>query len=343
MLIPVRLRILLASPVLASLAFAQQPAPPRSPNDLHLDVVVSTKNGAAAGALQEKDFTVLDNKVPQPLTSFRLVDKNAPVEVIFVVDAVNATAVNVAYERDQIDKYLLANGGVLSHPTSLAVLTDKGIQAQGGGTLDGNVLAKSLAAVVTGFRFIGRSTGFYGAEERLDLSLNGLRLLVDQQAQRPGRKLIVWISPGWPLLSGPGVEMSSSQQQAIFRRIVDLSTRLRNAGVTLYQVDPLGSTEGLERRVYYQQFTKGILKPTQTDAADISLQVLATQSGGLVLNGSNDIAALMKKVTDDAASYYVITVAPSPGEHPQEYHQIEVRVDRPGLIARTRQGYYAQP
>jgi VWFA-related protein len=337
-------RLLLMVPMLYGWSLAQESAAPPMPvTDLHLDVVVTAKNGVPVAQLQQKDFTLFDNKAPQAITSFRALGKEAPVEAIFVIDAVNLGAVAMSYERDQLNKFLLANGGELARPTSLAVLTDTGIEAQGGGTRDGKILAQSLDRIETGLRSVGRSTGFYGAEERLDISLKSFRLLLDQESKRPGRKLMIWISPGWPLLSGVRVDLTSKQQAGIFAEIVDLSTRLRQANVTLYAVDPLGTNEGMERRVYYQSFTKGISKPGQTDAGDLGLQVLATQSGGLVLNSSNDITALMKQAVDDASAFYEITFAPSPGEHAREYHSIDVRVDQPGLTARTRQGYYAQP
>jgi VWFA-related protein len=337
-------RLLLMVPTLCGWSLAQQGAPPPTPaTDLPLDVVVTAKNGVPVAQLQQKDFTLFDNKAPQAITSFRALSKEAPVEAIFVVDAVNVPAITVSYERQELDKYLNANGGKLAMPTSLAVLTDKGVQAQGGGSLDGKMLAQSLDQIEAGLRSIGRSTGFYGAEERLDISQSALNLLIDQRAKRPGRKLLIWISPGWPLLSGIGVDLTTKQQEAVFARVVNLSTRLRVAGITLYVVDPLGENEGMLRRVYYRNFTKGIVKPSQTDEGDLALQVLATQSGGLVLNSSNDLAGLMKQAVDDASAFYEIRFAPSPGEHAREYHSIDVRVDQPGLTARTRQGYYAQP
>jgi hypothetical protein len=33
----------------------------------------------------------------------------------------------------------------------------------------------------------------------------------------------------------------------------------------------------------------------------------------------------------------------SPADRRDEYHSLEIKVDKPGLTARTRQGYYAQP
>lgn len=41
---------------------------------------------------------------------------------------------------------------------------------------------------------------------------------------------MLWVSPGWPLLSGRRVETDSKQQQQIFGNIVGLSTQLLQRG-----------------------------------------------------------------------------------------------------------------
>jgi VWFA-related protein len=363
MLLSARLLLLALTPLGAFMASAQAPVqgtapntpaqaaearepltpPSAAPNEMNLYAVVTPKSGLPVGGLKASDFTLLDNNVPQPITGFRAVPQDAPVEIVLIVDAVNAGVESVAYERQQLDKLFKANDGVLPHPISLAVFTDQGIQVQGGSTSDGKVLMQALDPIATGVRIIGRSTGFYGAEERLQLSLNALRTLGNREAQKPGRKLMIWVSPGWPLLSGVGVDLSSRQQQAIFAEIVGLSTALRQSGITLYSVDPRGNAAPLQSRVYYENFTKGISKPNQTDQGDLALQVLATQTGGLVLNGGNDISVLIDRCIRDAAPYYQVSFRPAAAEHANEFHKIELRVNQPGLIARTRNGYYAQP
>ena len=155
--------------------------------------------------------------------------------------------------------------------------------------------------------------------------------------------MIFWVSPGWPILSGPGIELDSKQQNRIFATVVGLSTELRQARITLYDIDPLGPAEGVGRTNYYQDFVKGVPKPGQAQAGDISLQVVATQSGGLVLTGSNDIAGLLKQCMADTEAYYEISFTGARADHRDEYHHIEVKIAKSGLTARTREGYYAQP
>jgi hypothetical protein len=59
--------------------------------------------------------------------------------------------------------------------------------------------------------------------------------------------------------------------------------------------------------------------------------------------GIRDLSSLIDRCVTDAKTYYVLTYNPPPAAHPNEYHDIVIKVDRPGLTARTRIGYYSQP
>ena len=114
---------------------------------------------------------MLDNKVPQTITSFHSVTgRDAHVEIVLVIDAVNDTVVNVGYERLQIDKFLRAEEGRLAYPMAIAIFTDKGIEGVTSFSSDGNALSDALQKNDTGLRDIGRSAAFWGAAERLQLS-----------------------------------------------------------------------------------------------------------------------------------------------------------------------------
>ncbi len=339
--------LVLATLLSATAASAQQtprPAPPAA-NQILLDVVVTAKSGPPVGDLTQQDFTLLDNKAPQTITSFKAVSgREAPIEILMVIDAVNTNARTIALERVNIDKVLRAEGGRLAYPLAIAIFTDKGTQILGGGfSADGNAIATQLDQNEIALRDLGRSAGFYGATERWQLSLKALTQLVAGLAPRPGRKAILWISPGWPLLSGPNVEIDSKQQTQIFGNIVSLSTQLRQARIALYSVDALGNGEYIGRTSYYKEFVKGVSKPSQVLAGDLGLPVLATQSGGLALNFNNDVAALLQECISDVAPYYEISFEPPPTDKRDDYHQLEIQVAKPGLTARTREGYYAQP
>lgn len=338
--------VLFVTLLCAGVASAQQNVAPTQPtgSKITLGVVVSPKSGAPVADLQQQDFTVLDNNAPQAITSFKAVTgREAPIEVVLLIDAVNASYQTVSVARPEIDKFLRAEGGRLAYPVSLVLFTDKGLQSLGSFSTDGNALSAELEQTDSGLRSITRAAGFYGATERFELSLRTLGQLIGKMATRPGRKFVLWVSPGWPLLSGPSVELDSKQQQQIFGTIVGLSTQLLQARVTLFSINPLGNSESLATVSYYKDFVKGISKPSQVQIGDLGLPVLATQSGGLVLNFNNDVASLLRECLSDSAPYYEISFDPPLGDKRDEYHHLEIKLAKPGLTARTRQGYYAQP
>ncbi len=315
-----------------------------------LDVVVTDKSGKPVSGLGQKDFTLLDNKQPQKILSFEAVAGGAaaadsPVEVILFVDEVNTDFKNVAIERNEIVKFLGRNEGALAAPVSLVFYSDSGAT----GTLssrDGKAVIADLNQKQLGLRTIGKPAGFYGGNERIQMSLSMLQKFAGFQGQTPGRKLLVWISPGWPFLaSGLDQELASDRQkQGLFNTIVALSDGLRGARIALYNIDPVGAADaGSLDTTDYKQFLKGVKTARQADRGDLALQVLASQSGGLVLNSSNDLAGEIATCVADANSYYVLSFEGLPGDGPNEYHALEIKLDKPGLKARTRSGYYAQP
>jgi VWFA-related protein len=324
---------------------AQQPVPPGANRQMTLDVVVNDKSGKPVGGLAQQDFTLLDNKQPQRILSFQESSASEPpVEVVLLLDEANTSFDHVAYERDQIERLLKRDGGTLARPMSLAFLTDSGLAIGSTTTRDGNVLVAEMNQNKNGLRTINRSQGFYGAGDRLEISLRAVQQLADYETVRPGRKLVIWISPGWPLLSGPGVELTSKDQQGFFATIIGLSASLRRARITLDSIDPLGTADsGGLRTTYYETFLKGVKKPSQVQIGNLGLQVLAHQSGGRVLNSSNDVAGEIATCVTDASAFYVITFDGLPGDGPNEYHALDMKMDKPGLTAHTRTGYYAQP
>ena len=335
-------------PQAAQPALPKNEAAPTIDHTISLDVVVNDKAGKPIPGLQQQDFTLLDDKQPVKIASFRASAEAGhtgdPIQAILLVDAVNGSTRAVAYQREQLQQFFRRDGGRLPVPTSLLILTDTSTQIQPQPTQDGNDLAAALNANAPSLRAIGRSGGFYGAAERLQLSLRALQGIIQHEANQPGRKLLIWISPGWPLLSGPNVELSKKQQEGIFREIVALSGQLRDARITLYAVDPFGLADaGSARTFYYETFLKGVTSSNKADNGDLALQVLAVQSGGRVLNSSNDVPGLIAACFADSNAYYSISFESPPADHPDEYHALALKLDKPGLTARTRTGYYAQP
>jgi VWFA-related protein len=324
---------------LATLA-AQTPAQPDS-TQMTIHVTVDTHNAEPIAGLTQDDFTLFDNKHPQTITGFRAIS-GAMTSVIIVLDTINLPYTEVSFARQQLNQFLSANGGHLPQPTTLAVLQDSGLKVHPQFTTDGNALRSELDRFSIGLRELPNSTGVYGREERLQTSLNALKGLVAQLPQE-GAKRIIWISPGWPLLGGPEIELNPSQRNPIFGSIVAIATELRRSNIIVDTVSPAGASQDVGVTNLYQNFLRAPRRTGDVELGDLGLQVITIQSGGLLLNGSNDIAGLIQHVIAQTTGGYELTFTPAPGERENEYHELQVKVRRPATTVHTTAGYYARP
>lgn len=340
-----RLHLRFSSLLLALSIVPAAPLPAQTPvanaNQMTLHVTVSTRSGDPVQGLTKDDFTLFDNKHEEPITGFKALT-GTQTGIIIVLDAVNLPYTRVSFARQQLADFFSSNGGHLAQPTTLGILVDKGLQIQPTFTTDGNALRASLDNFSIGLRELTRSTGFYGADERLQISLSNFWQLV-QHLPSEGYRRIIWISPGWPLLSGPGVELSSAHQTAAFNQIVAINTELRRKHTIVDAVNPIGAAEDVGRANYYEGFLHAPRNAHDIELGNLGLQVIAEQSGGLVLNGSNDIAGLIQRAVAQTKYGYELTFTAAPGERNNEYHELQVKTRRPGLTVHTLAGYYANP
>lgn len=313
---------------------------------IHLNVVVTDAAGQPVSGLGQADFSVLDNDATQPIQSFQALDgftTEPPTEIVLVLDTMNTSFQQMAEVRQGTEKFLRQNGGHLALPISVVFLTDTGVKTNQT-TLDGNALASDVEKLPAPVHVINEAQGFDGLMLRFGRSVDALSQITKYEATKPGKKLVIWISNGWPLLSSARYHMDPKNQSSFFHSIVDLSTNLREARVTLYGVIPLDLNNGSEATAYmYQNFMKGIENAQEAQAGNLSLQVLAEQSGGLAVGPTGDIDEGIARCVADAKSYYEVTFDSAPANRVDVYHALSVKLDKPGLTARTNMGYYAQP
>jgi VWFA-related protein len=309
---------------------------------VRLDVVVTDKSGAPSKGLKAEDFTVLDNKLRQTVSlqeaEMNQAGDNA-VEAYVLIDTINPGESTVASERHDLTVYL-GRAGKLPIPTSLVFLTPDGLKIQGQSTREASVLVANLESNPTSLRTF-QNTGYYSAEALREKSLMAMNVLALKLAKRPGRKLVIWVSPGWAEFIFQSSRMSRKDQENLFSYEASLSVTLRAARITLYSVDPNGAEcVTCSRNSYYKNYLKGPFAPKDADHNDLLLQALVAKTGGKVVTGKNDIAGMIDDCLSDARHYYVLTFEAPPGGHETTFHEIKVEVDKPGAQVRTRTGYY---
>ena len=202
---------------------------------------------------------------------------------------------------------------------------------------------------------------------RNQVSLSAIRsLIVHMGSLKEGRKTLVLVSEGYSNLPPPQMRNADAQlpgfgnpdafnptagdnstleDRAQWSASLDMQSDLREIydtanknNVAIYAVDPRG-LPGFEFDINENVGLK-------TDSKYLSstmdtLRTLAENTDGRAIVNRNDIAAGMKQITRDASAYYLIGYSSSQTPSDGKFHEIKVRLKRPGLQVRARKGYWA--
>jgi hypothetical protein len=139
--------------------------------------------------------------------------------------------------------------------------------------------------------------------------------------------------------SGAYAEGKSSKEET-FYTIRWFSTLLREARIALYS---FAVGENDPRAQFYKDYLHEVQSSQEASLMSVYRKVLAVQSGGRVVDESEDLVRLIDKCVRDANVFYSLSFDPPLAEHPDEYHDLLVQVDKSGLTDRTNRGYYDQP
>jgi VWFA-related protein len=307
---------------------------------IHLDVVVTDASGKPVPGLQSSDITIFDEGTVRQIVTFAAFDGMAakpdpPTQMIIVIDSVNNGFVEMGYARQGLESFLRENGGRLAQPTTIARLLPSGMQMLSEPTVDGN----ELASVVGELSATVRPRGL----DALQVSLNALVTIARKEAGVPGRKLLVWLGPGWPTPVPPQsalTEVDLRNQRTYYAVAIQIAKLLHEGRLVLYGGYSAGD-------FYMRDFLKPVKKVSDVDARILRLNVLAIKSGGKgelpETNRDRVVMEALEHVAAEANSFYELSFDAPMAQIAEEFHQLRVTLDRPGLSARTITGYYEQP
>jgi VWFA-related protein len=318
----------------------QQPPTFRAGTDVvRVDVTVLDRSGNPVTSLMAADFEVRDNGQPQDITSFKLVeatgqppDDDVSLEIrhpghaaaeaarddvrvflIFWDEYHISPFVSALRGREDLTRIVLNAFG----PTDLVAIMDPLLTIEAiRFTRDRRDLAEQIR------RLVGRGGVYYpprsGIEEahimnmreieriRAQVSVSAIKAAAVHLATlREGRKSLIVVSE-W--LGGPS------------DRMIDLVNAANDSNTAIYVIDP----RGLRVEARGSQF----------------LQSLASGTGGESLV-SNDIPKAFNRVVKQASAFYLLGYAMAGTPMDGKFHEIKVRVKRPGLEVRSRAGYWA--
>lgn len=348
---------------------------------VQVSVLVQDKDGNPISGLTKDDFLLFDGKKPQPIQFFsaettstrpparqilppdaftnRIENQGAVPSnlTVILLDSFNTGFLDQAYARDQVVKLLrtvqpqdrvalYALGADLrvlhefsSDPASLAEALRKykgertrdvePADTSGNSGLNWQLEKAKEDSAIFETQALALDHSHWTAE--------ALRLIADHVGSVPGRKNLVWVSGSFPFnLERNNLQRTSDGQKIPFATDDELVIRaLANANMAIYPVDARGLIDygpiGEHRRVTVSPdpSTFGIM------------QILAQRTGGRAYFNTNAIMGSIRQVIDDSRVTYQLGFYPADVKWDGSFHNIHVKVARPGARVQTREGYFA--
>ncbi|MEQ1726872.1 MAG: VWA domain-containing protein [Vicinamibacterales bacterium] len=141
-----------------------------------------------------------------------------------------------------------------------------------------------------------------------------------------------------------------SQASSIIMDIRETIAMTARSNVSIYAIDPRGLATQGDEAIGVSSFAD---QNDSTGGAGIgigslnnelrlsqdSLRQLAEDSGGIAAVNRNDPTEVFDRIVRDNSSYYVLAYYPPTTKADGKFHKIEVKVNRPGLVVRSRRGY----
>lgn len=199
-----------------------------------------------------------------------------------------------------------------------------------------------------------RATSYADAQRNdLEFSLDSIKETVSSLAGLPGRKAILYVSDGLPMIVGQDVfqavqeKYSTAGGSAIMeslrydmsRRFLELAAQANANRISFYTVDAAGlrvsSSISAENRTAN---SSGMVDSINVSNLQSSLQLLAESTGGKAIYNTNDPTKGLLTVGDDFKSYYSLGYSPVHAGDGR-YHKVEVRTKRKDFVVRHREGY----
>ena len=202
---------------------------------------------------------------------------------------------------------------------------------------------------------------------RNEVVMTALRgLSVRLGSLREGRKAIIYVSEGFtamlppqmrnPIATLPGLgnpaardplagEGNAREETMNFFSEAELLSQLRDVwdaanrnNAAIYALDPRGMAGfeyGIDEGIGIRTDQRNLQSSQDT------LRTLADQTDGRAIVNRNDLSKGLQQVVQDSSAYYLIGYNSSQAPDDGKFHEITVRVKKPGVDVRARKGYWA--
>jgi VWFA-related protein len=189
--------------------------------------------------------------------------------------------------------------------------------------------------------------------------LTPLRMLVEAQADIPGRKVVLLLSAGLPVQADTvdflkGVISAANRANVTFYAVdtlgytsdstLDNSRRLLQHAADASKQMQMARVTGGDQKVTPSQVLSGEIAASSIQADTMgNLAELSEGTGGELLPPSLDLREPLRRVMEDVQSHYELAYSPVNTQMDGSFRKIEVKVSRRGAVVFARSGYFAVP
>jgi Ca-activated chloride channel homolog len=266
-----------------------------------LNVTVTDAARRYVGDLNRDDFVVVEEGVPQNVVFFRKTD--VPLALALLLDTSASMEQALATAQEAAIGFARQLG-----PADVAMLIDfdSKVQVLAHFTSDRSELEEAVRRTMA-----GGSTSLYNAVYVALKELSRIKLEDEQQGLR--RRAIILLSDG-----------EDTSSLVSFDELLDLASR---SDTMIYTIG-LGSADSSGRRTFQD--------------AQFVLRRLAQQTGGRAFfpQAARELTGVYGEIRDELSSQYLLAYE-SGSQKNGQWRRVNVRVNRPNVMVRARQGYYA--
>jgi VWFA-related protein len=193
----------------------------------------------------------------------------------------------------------------------------------------------------------------YTVAHRAATTMMALQAIANHLAGLPGRKNLIWVSGGFPVPVGAVNGGALRQEARALSGSQPSAWRVFNdVGLAIYPVDARGllgmidwmpSTDGRYGGVGHGESPMDRRAQIDINESHLTMTALAEGTGGRACLNNNDIAGCIGRAMNDARVTYALYFTPTHDEWDGKFREIKIKLNRPGLDAHYRKGYYAMP
>jgi len=256
----------------------------------------------------------------------------------------------VTYDRELHVRQTFTTDTSLVNSQLLAIekISAQGVHAES----DRREVLKSIEDAQGGPQAMSLAHAYAGAAfNDISFTIDALKNLVTTLAGMSGRKAIVYVSDGLPMMVGedvyyavqskfPGTSIiSESSEFDASRRLEELAAQANANRVTFYTIDAGGLRVYSATSAENATAGQGVyIDQINISNMQSSLQMMAEKTGGIYVINANNVLPHLDAIAADFNTFYSLGYTP-PHAGDGRFHKITVKVKRKGVTVRSREGY----